>query len=82
LFLGQHLMNLRMTRTADAYNLAHEGPIELTLVPFVMMSRPRNEMVARQPFLAITDGAMSFHVNIFLFSSPRSNALPSPVLPA
>lgn len=60
-FLCEQGMNLRVTRAADAHGLLHPHPIELALVPFVVMPRPWNEVMPRELFLASADGAWTFH---------------------
>jgi hypothetical protein len=42
LFFCQHLMNLRMTRAANADDGAHMGTRKVALVPFVVMAGSRN----------------------------------------
>jgi hypothetical protein len=50
-----------MARAADADDLPDDCAFELAFVALVMMTRARDEVMARERFLAAADGAVSLH---------------------
>ena len=47
LFFRKQLVNLRVTRATQANDRFNSRPIELPLVPFVVMARTGDEMMSR-----------------------------------
>lgn len=52
LFFGKEGVELRVAGLAEPNRLPDRVAVELALVPFVVMTRARNQMVPRQPLFA------------------------------
>lgn len=56
-FFRQELVNLGVTRPADPHHLSDRCPIEVALVPLIVVAGPWNQMMACQCFFAVTNRA-------------------------
>jgi hypothetical protein len=56
-FFGQKLVNLRVAGPAEPDYLPNDCSIELALVPLIMVTGPRNEVMPRESFFAATSRA-------------------------
>ena len=61
LFFRKQRMDLRVTRPANADDLPHDRPLELSLVTLVVVARARDQVMTRQRFPATADRAFSLH---------------------
>jgi hypothetical protein len=58
---GKQLVNLQMTRPANAGYLPNEFPSELAFIALVVVARARDEVMPREPFFAAADRAAANH---------------------
>jgi hypothetical protein len=71
LFLRKHVVDLGVARPANSHHLLHRFPIELAFVPFIMMARPRNQVMTRQRFFSSANRASRFgRCHVSLLSCP------------
>ncbi len=61
--LGEDCVNLGMAGPADANHDLYCCAIENSFVSSVVMSRPRNEMMSREPFFSAANGASLVHLS-------------------
>ena len=61
LLLREQCVYLRMTRTANADHLSNDDALELSFVALVVVPRARDQVMARERFLATADRAVPLH---------------------
>ncbi len=61
LFHAEELVNLRVTGTAQPDDFVHQRSRKLALVPFIVMPRPRNQVMTGENRFAFTQGTPSDH---------------------
>lgn len=75
LLLGEQLMDLRMAWTTDADDLPDDHAFELALVAFVVVARPRDQVMTRQRLLATADRALPLHTLAAVAAPPFEREL-------